>query len=471
MRNNHSGIARGWKKVLGFTFVQHVKTKSFIAGTIIVCLITALIVSGVNIIPKLMGAGEEVTGGADSETVIELDTVYLKDGSGLLTSEDTEALKAAGLKLTDTDKSAEALIDELSQADRNKALITITPQEIEGEVVGYAVKTFYSPDSDGSSVDAASGLVTSTVTYRNIINLGVSPEDFMASQRTVSTSKIQAGSDEWSVFETMMNYIVPMVVSMILFILIFAYGQTVAQSIATEKTSKVMELLLTSVRPLAVVIGKVLAMGIVSLLQFILIGLVGGVSFAVTAPFGIGGDLMKMLDNPAAQVGENAEIVEAFNNSFGSLSPLTFILILVIFILGFLFFSLVAALVGASVSRMEDLAQAMQPYSLLGILGFYLAYFPVMFTMESIDTGAASSNPMQIFSYYFPVSSPFALPSALLLGTLSLPQVIIAVLILAVFVVLVAVIVARVYEMIILHNGSRLKFMEILKMAGRAGRK
>ena len=90
-----------------------------------------------------------------------------------------------------------------------------------------------------------------------------------------------------------------------------------------------------------------------------------------------------------------------------------------------------------------------------------------MFTMESLDTGAAATNPMQIFSYYFPVSSPFALPSALLLGTLSLPQVIIAVLILAAFVVLVAVIVARVYEMIILHNGSRLKFGDILKMAGK----
>ena len=109
----------------------------------------------------------------------------------------------------------------------------------------------------------------------------------------------------------------------------------------------------------------------------------------------------------------------------------------------------------------------MQPDSLLGVLGFYLAYFPVMFTMESLDTGAAATNPMQIFSYYFPVSSPFALPSALLLGTLSLPQVIIAVLILAAFVVLVAVIVARVYEMIILHNGSRLKFGDILKMAGK----
>lgn len=54
-----------------------------------------------------------------------------------------------------------------------------------------------------------------------------------------------------------------------------------------------------------------------------------------------------------------------------------------------------------------------------------------------------------------------------MVGKLSMPEVIVAVLILAAFVALVAVIVARVYEMIILHNGSRLKFMDIIKMAGR----
>ena len=100
-------------------------------------------------------------------------------------------------------------------------------------------------------------------------------------------------------------------------------------------------------------------------------------------------------------------------------------------------------------------------------MGFYLAYFPILGTLDSVETGAASTNPIQIFSYYFPLSSPFSLPSALLLGNLSTIEVLIAVLILAVFVALMAVIVARVYEFIILHNGSRLKFGEILKMAGR----
>lgn len=462
-----SDAARGWKKVFGFTFTQYVRSKSFIVGTIIVCLITVLLVGGLNIIPKAMGAGSSITGSGSSDSELALNRVYLIDESGLLTSEDTQKMEANGVKLQSTDKTASALIDELSGAEAGSALVKITAEQSGSEVIGYDVKTYYSPDTDGTSVDTITQMVSGLVTYRNMMNAGVSPEDFAATQRYVSTSKIQAGSDEWNVFETMINYVVPIVISLILFIMIFAYGQTVAQSIATEKTSRVMELLLTSVRPLAVVIGKVLAMGCVSILQFLLIGVVGGVSFAATAPFGIGGDLVNMIQNADVQTGSNAEIVEAFNGSLGSMTPLSFVLIFVIFVLGFLFYALIAALVGASVSRMEDLAQAMQPYSLLGVLGFYLAYFPAMFSMDSLETGAASDSMLQTFSYYFPVSSPFSLPAALMVGRLSLPEAFVAVLILAAFVVLVAVIVARVYEMIILHNGSRLKFMDIIKMAGR----
>ncbi len=464
MKSNNT---RGWKKVFGFTFVQFVKTKSFIVGTVILALITVLITAGLNVIPKLAGAGEDISGDGSDSTDICISKVYVADSTEALTDDDLAGLQQMGFPLPERTENITAAIDSLSGAESGQVLVTVTAEQSDGTVTGYSVKTFYSPDTDGDSIDAVSGVMVTLLKYRNMLDLGVKPEDLAATQRYYSTSKIQAGSDEWSVLESAINYIVPIVFSLILFIFIFAYGQTVAQSIATEKTSRVMELLLTSVRPLAVVIGKVLAMCLVSIAQFLVIAGLGAATFAATAPFGIGGDIMKIMENPAAQTGQDAEIAQALSGSFGTISPLTFVLILVIFILGFLFYALIAALVGASVSRMEDLAQAMQPYSLIGVLGFYLAYFPVIFNAESFESGAASSNSMQLFSYYFPVSSPFSLPSALLLGTLSLGQVLAAVLILAVFVVLVAVIVARVYEMIILHNGSRLKFKDIISMAFR----
>lgn len=459
---------KGWQKIFSFTLIQHIKTKSFIIGTIVMALLVAAMVVGVNIIPGLVSGEEDVIGSiGEPADLTVLDAVYVRDEAELLASEDLAAMQASGIKLAESDKSYTDLVDELAASAKQEVLVIVSADEYEGVVAGYGVKCYYSPEADGDAVDGVSSLVAQLAELRNYANLGVSAENLAYTQRYVSTSKIEAGNDEWNIFESMINYFVPLVVSLVLFMMIFTYGNTVAQSIATEKTSRVMELLLTSVRPLAVVIGKVLAMGIVSICQFILMGVVGGVSFALSAPFGIGGELMTMLDNAEAQIGENAEIVEAFNNTLGTITPLTIVIILVIFILGFLFFSLVAALVGASVSRMEDLQQAMQPYSLLGVVGCYLAYFPVIFNLEGMESGAATVNPVQIFSYYCPISSPFALPSALLLGTLSMGEVLIAVLLLAAMVVLVAMLVAKVYEMIILHNGNLLKPKDIIAMAFR----
>lgn len=456
---------KGWQKVFSFTFIQYIKTKSFIIGTVIMCLIVALLAVSVNILPGLLSDEEEIFADTEQEPSSTA-AVYIYDNCGIFEEEDYASLTAMGVNVTETELSADDMLDKLVNAE-NEAMISVSAEEYEGMVIGYNVKTYYSPDADSDAVDYISYAVAETVNYRNLINAGVAPENYAATQRSVYTTKITAGSDEWNIFESALNYFVPIVVSLVLFMLIFVYGQTVAQSIATEKTSRVMELLLTSIRPLAVVIGKVLSMGLVCILQFLLVGCVAGAAFAISAPFGLGGEIMDMMSSTTELTGEGAEIVQALENTVGGFGALHVLLIFVIFILGFVFYSLIAALVGASVSRMEDLPAAMQPYSILGVVGMYLAYFPVLGNLDSMETGAASINPVQIFSYYFPLSSPFALPSALLLGHLSTLEVVIAIAILAVFTALVAVLVAKVYEMIILHNGNLLKFKDIIAMAVR----
>ncbi|MGN1119471.1 MAG: ABC transporter permease, partial [Oscillospiraceae bacterium] len=328
---------KGWQQVFSFTFIQYVKAKSFIISTIVLCLITIGLVAGVNIIPKLIENEEEQGISPDGTDTSALSVVYLVDESGVLTDEDTAALTEAGLTLAVTDKTADELLEKLSVSEANEAMVRITSDEIEGEVVGYRVKTYYSPALDSSAVDNATAMVEELVTRRNLLNAGVTEDTYAATQRYVQTSKIQAGSGEWNMIESALNYFIPLAVSLFLFMLIFVYGNTVAQSIAIEKTSRVMELLLTSVRPLAVVIGKVLAMGLVSIAQLIIIGSLAGITFMVTAPFGIGGEVMEIMQSPELQqVAENAEIAEAVNNTIGNFSALSFILVLLCFLLSML---------------------------------------------------------------------------------------------------------------------------------------
>ncbi|MDE7231392.1 MAG: ABC transporter permease [Oscillospiraceae bacterium] len=470
---------RGWQRVFSFTFIQHIKTKSFIIGTIIICLLVAALSVLTNVLPVVLSKDDDNPGGigGGDSNAPSFSTVWLYDEPSILADEDkamiSEMLEGS---VSASDKSFDQMCADLEQTNSGEAAVKITAiTNADGILERYNIRTVYSPESTGA--ENLNAVLCELVNRRVMLNAGVLPENYASTKVGISSFAIEAGAEEWSIFQSAMNYFVPIVVSLVLFMLIFAYGQIVAQSIATEKTSRVMELLLTSVRPLAVVIGKVLAMGLVGFTQFILIGAVGAASFAISSPFGFTGKAMQIAADSQIQealsqatsgmLTSDEQIAQAVNEFSSAFSPLNIILIVIIFLLGFIFFALIAALIGASISRMEDLQQAMGPYSILGVVGMYLAYFPVIFNIDSMDTGIASTNPVQMFSYFFPISSPFALPSAILLGTLTPLQSLIGVAILAAAVVLVAVIVSKVYEAIILHNGNRIKFGDILKMAAR----
>ena len=468
---------KGWQKVFAFTFKQYVKTKSFIVSTIIMAILVAAVFALVNILPVALSDNSSEGNSSPVKDIFDFEKVYIVDETGIVTDENIGELVANGLKAERTDKSADDIVAEVAKTQGVQAAVVFSAdKDANGEIFSYTERTFYSPN--GSKM-ASSLSSTMSEFFRtcNVKRLGIDPDAYAQAQITINTRIVEAGQEELNVFAGMLHYAIPIVVSLVLFMLIFVYGNTIAQSIAIEKTSRVMELLLTSVRPLAVVIGKVLAMGLVSLAQFILIVAVGAGSMAISAPFGIMGQIAPLLSNPellaggmtnAAAAGVDINqfsIAQAVGGILEKFTPVNIILIVITFIIGFLFFALLAALVGASVSRMEDLQAAMQPYSLVGLVGFFLAYYPIIFNAESLADGSAGTNSVQIFSYYFPISSPFSLPSAVILGQLDTLQSVIAVAILAVFTVLVAVLVSKVYEAIILHNGSRLKVGDILKMA------
>lgn len=477
---------KGWQKIFSFTFIQYLKTRAFIASTIVICVIVALICVLTNVLPGVMigtSGGDEAQAGA--EDFLREGKLYLFDEAGILTAEDKDALSEIfKVGVSEPEKPLADMIDEFKDSEETAAAVLIAAQKSADKVTGYAIHTYYAPNAEGA-VEIINSAFSELTNRRILLNAGVSPEKYADTQVSVTTGSTKAGEKNIGDVQTIIQTAFPMIISIVLFLLIFTYGSIVAQSIAMEKTSRVMELLLTSVRPLAVVIGKVLAMGSVCFMQFILIIVVAAGSFAATSSAGWMSGALDALQNPEvktaiAQISEMqqggsvalpedvspttfmlAQAVDLFVNMF---TPFNIIMSVLILILGFLFYSLIAALIGASISRMEDLQAAMSPYSIIGMVGFYLAYFPSVFGGAS---GDASPSSMTLFSYYFPLSSPFALPSALFNGTLDFTSILIAIAILCAFVVLVAVLVGKVYEAIVLHNGNRIKFGDMLKLAVR----
>ena len=448
---------KGWQNVFAFTFIQQVKTKSFIIGTIVISLIVAIMSFLANFLPTLFLSGD--SDASDDMQNSTVRTLYISNETGF-NIDLSDFSPAPGTKCEIvTAAQAEEKLAALENSAESEMLSRITVQSGMFCVDSvYSGKNTLIQQSDCSSI---TNLLAQTVKARYLMSFGIPESDLPLSLSGVSTSISCAGEEPVSEIQNIINAIVPMISSIILFIFIFSYSQLVAQSVAIEKSSRIVEYLLTSIKPLGLIIGKVLAMCCVSLMQFLIIIASGAIGFIAAMPIGIFsklGTAASALENAAGSGAADGvkyvidEALKAFSNVDGSV----FIIMIIVFILGFLLFAGLAGLAGSSVSKMEDLAPALQPISIVGVLGFYLAYFPQV-------TG--EENTMSVVARYLPISSPFILPSDYMLGKIGIAEALISIAVLAVADILLMMFVAKVYESIILHTGNRLKVGDMIKMS------
>lgn len=227
------------------------------------------------------------------------------------------------------------------------------------------------------------------------------------------------------------NVFVMMILSCVLFFAIYFCAYQVSSSITIEKTSKIMETLVTSTNPRTIVLGKTIGIGLVGLGQILL--------FAITAII----SAYAFLDP------------EILNNAL-DLSNFTFYLALIMivyFILGYFVYALLYALTGSTVSKPEDIQSANTPVVLLTMFSFYLAYFTLMDPTSSLNTFAA----------LFPFSSPFCMPLRVMMGIASSWEVLLSIVILIVTCAIVAHIAIKIYSNAILNYGTKMSFKDIIK--------
>ena len=216
-----------------------------------------------------------------------------------------------------------------------------------------------------------------------------------------------------------------------LFLALTAYGNIVAGSVTEEKASRVIEVLLTTVPPRGLLAGKVLGVGLLGLAQ------VGGIGAAGLAAGKIaGGDGL-----PSAAAGTVALVVGWF-------------------VLGFAFYSVAYAAVGALVSRQEDLQAAVTPIGLLMIAAFFLAQ------------GAAESPDATWVKFvaFLPPAAPLVVPARVVLGDMGMLGLVAAVAIQLAATLALIVVAARVYERAILRLGAPVKLRSVLRARVPGGR-
>ncbi|WP_346899234.1 ABC transporter permease [Clostridium sp. UBA7503] len=423
-------------KVTKFTVAQQVKGKAFKISTTIILIAVLILTSLVNFIPAIFGKDADTKEATNGNKEIGIETAYYMDDSDLKIDLES-GLKVAfpSLNLKKATESRESILEKLKTMQDKMVLVSIS-----NENIGYYVEVI-TPTSDTVSSEDGQILaetISSILNNGRLIKAGVSQEELGKLSTPINTQVFTAGDEDDTLEDMIIKMVFPMVACMLLFYIIYFYGYWVASSIVAEKTSRVMELLLTSTKPMELVVGKCVGMGFLAITQFASILLTSYISF-----IGSGAIVKKFIDSSANVFDISAVL--------GKIPVIQVILIILFFILGYVLYAIINALVGATISKLEDLNTAIMPVSFISIIGFYLAYAAIMSPESVIGTIAT----------YVPFSAPFYIPSMILSETIGIVQMGVSLLILIVTIIVLTLFTARVYSVVILHTGNRLKIKDL----------
>lgn len=428
--------------VFSFTFRDGIRKKAFIISTIIMLAFVAIACSIPAITQFFSGndreesvaesaentQGEEASnhGTADHTEVSATgngQTCFYLDETGILEG-GLEALQAEFPNYSMMELSASEEAEIRSQIKENDMLSLVKVSEADGvPFLTIVTKDFMSGINADRVVQALNDNYVTLVLSRQ----GVADEMIQFARSTIPYStEIEGDMD-------LTGYIVGILLTLVTFFAIYYYGYGVAMSIATEKTTRVMETLIVSAKPSRILLGKCLGMGVLGLFQFGLILIFAAICYMVMIPEGF--------------------LIMGMELSLSSFSVSSAILVLLYFLLGYALYAMLNAVCGASVSKIEDLNSAMMPVTVVTMVSFYLGYFSMI--------GASDSSIMQKIAMYVPFCSPFALPFKLLNNDVSTATVVISLALLAAAIIIVGFISVRMYSASVLHYGGRLKWKEM----------
>ena len=400
-------------------YLVRVRGRAFVITTALL----AVAVIGLTLVPTILAAA----GVADPPTVVVVDEAgdlpvdpVTVVQSALAPPEGSGGDQPSVVLEDDPEAAAQAVRD-----DTYDALLTITRAadgEVEFEFLGSASptnQTRQQVNTAAQQIAVADRLSQEGVTPDQASEI-FAPPTFVA----VPIDPDDARNDE----DFGGAYILAYAVVILTFMAILTYGNWVAQSVAEEKSGRVMELLITAATPRQLLIGKVLGTGAAGLSQYVVIIVAAIVGYVVGGPIseavGVSGE------SPISLPAVDATMIL----SFGAF-----------FLLGFLLYATLYAAAGSMVSRVEDAQQAAGPLIFLAIAGYFAAFTGLN------DPDAQWVVVLSIVPFF----SPYLMPARMLLTSPSAGEILLALVLLAATVALALAIASRIYSAGVLLYGQR----------------
>lgn len=412
------------RTVFKFELLNFYKNKVFVGIT----LAFVIIIAGVLSYPRVaeMFDKKDVENGeviVDNSSAIK-ETIALQDNSG---SDPEATLKFFEASMQNynfvlVDKSLEDIKASIENKDYKKAIIIEAPLK-------YKYIADYISMSDYTEY-TISELIQQKYKFDEMARLGIEQAEAaniltaVAQSEVITIGKIQ-----------MDNFWFTYIIIFILYMAIMMYGQMVAMSVATEKSTRAMEMLITSAKPVNLIFGKVFGSGLAGLTQM---GAILGTS-------------VLFYNWNQKYWGENFVISGMFNIKLDVLAYS-----LIFFILGYFLYSFIFGALGSLATRTEDVNVSIMPVTMI----FVIAFMIVMFSMSS---GNIDSTLMKIVSY-IPFTSPMAMLARITMGEVKTIGVIVSIVILIISTIGIGYLSAKIYQIGVLLYGKTLKISELLKM-------
>lgn len=441
----------GWREVFIFSLKQEVKQKSFKILLIMMCLIIlAAVPVSTWMQQRDQKEQESVAAAGISSLTVYDDTGLQIDYSQALTGE-----RYAGMEVeTAPAEDFEAHVQRLEESQGSTEVIV----HVGYEEAGYFNLTFVkaaAADFKDNDYDRLAEEFEEFFQGAKIRAVDVSQEqlDFINQpvetkvEYTTETGEITSEEKEEGI--SMTEYYVLLAGIVIVMMFVNMSGGQIALSVVTEKSTRVVEYLMINVRPMALIVGKILAALTTVLIQFAAYGISylfsGGISAAL---FGAA--------SGSAGPQETSAVLELLSGVNAGNLGLAAVMILI----GVLFYGIVAGLAGASVSKMEEMPEGLKLYQMTMMIGTYVGI--ILCVMQML--GNVSDIAVTICCI-LPLSAPFVVPANLLLGKVGMGTAVISLAVLALCTAALFSFTAKVYESMIFYNGNVLKLKDILQIA------
>lgn len=432
----------GWKDVYSFTLRQVLKSKAYLISYILLVL---LVLVSMPIASKLLLENTE-----DENTPSPINKVYVNNMTSLtdIYFDDVNSIASfKHIEFESMDKDYDSLAEYITENENNSTILNISEENGAYNLHLSMIKD--GPIKKGHLQKLGDSLLTDFTNTR-MESLGISSEQLFLLQTPVVSKVTMTDINGADILEesTSISFSEYWFVYGVLFFVMMATmltGTQVATSIVTEKSTRVVEYLLITVKPLALMIGKVFAMLTATLIQMLSM---------VAALF-----VSNMIS--AAYSSTNVSLLSQLlpSDLFANINIANMILCIILVFLGLLFYAALAGLAGATVSRLEEINEGLTLFTITSLVGVYIGLGAANTLM------GAGINAFVVFAFLFPLSSPFVLPGAILVGNASLPIIGIAIVLEVAVIILLFRFVARVYETLILHNGNTIKLKQLFQMS------